>query len=384
MRKGRKVLAIILAGVLTIMSVHSDISNEIDRLTSAKTDIAAAIKAKGVDVPSTAKYDDFASYIAQIPTGEAMGADVSNLVIIGDSYTQGWTPDGTVTSWASRLVDLLGDRVQQSYILGVGGSGFSHVSASAETTFSDLWNQAEDECSWLSDATCVILMGGTNDNDQTLSNIERAVASFWNSVGNSCPDATLMYLFNPTCWVGLRNTIYGCYHGIPIGRNVMMVDSWWWMLCDTAYFASDYLHPNDTGQRLIAKKVFQTLMGAPVNHISYLDLNPRSGMTARMYIHNESITLYLSGTVSSTTRATAIGNWPDWFQMKTDGPYIGQHTIDTVGVQGSGTTINGATNICYGGTSFSQSIYAIRAGSTGYSGNFFYTKTLNAYMFLGK
>lgn len=382
--KIRKTLSIILVGVLSLMSVHGDIRNEIERLSSAKNDIVAAIEAKGVNVPPTAKYNDFASYIAQIPTGEAMGADVSNLVIIGDSYTQGWTPDGIVTSWAHYLVDLLGDRVEQSYILGVGGSGFSHVSASAQTTFSDLWNQAEDECTWLTDATCVILMGGTNDNDQTLSNIERKVASFWNSVGNKCKDATLIYLFNPGCWVGVRNTIYGCYHGIPIGRNVIAVDSWWWLLCDTAYFASDYLHPNDTGQRLIAKKVYQTLMGIPVNHISYLDLNQRSGMSARMYIHNESVTLYLSGTVSSANRATAIGNWPDWFLMEEGDPFIGQHTIDTVGLQGSGTAINGEINICYGGSSFGQSIYAIQSGDTRMSGNFFYTKTLNAYMFLGK
>lgn len=361
------------------------LQSEITRIEDAKGDIRNAISEKGVSVPTSAKIDEYASYISQIQAGvDEMSIDFSNLVIIGDSYTQGWTPDGNVTSWANYLVNFLGDRVYQSYILGVGGTGFSHVGASLSTTFADLWEQAEDECSWISDATCVIVMGGVNDNDQTLNNIESKVSSFWQGVRSSCPDATLMYLFNPNCWIGTRNTIYGCYHAIPNNISVIAADSWWWMLCDTDYFASDHLHPNEAGQQVIAKKVFQTLMGTPVNHISYLDLNPRSGMTARMYIHNESVTLYFSGSVEAATRATAIGNWPSWFQMDTNEPYIGQHTIDTVGLQGSGTNVDARTNICYGGTSFSQSIYAIREGDTPVAGNFFYTKTLNAYMFLGK
>lgn len=45
------------------------IQEQITRISNAKTDIAAAITAKGVSVPATAKLDTLAGYVAQIDTG---------------------------------------------------------------------------------------------------------------------------------------------------------------------------------------------------------------------------------------------------------------------------------------------------------------------------
>lgn len=45
------------------------IATEISRLQTAKADIKTAIEAKGVTVPSSAKLDDFDTYIAQISGG---------------------------------------------------------------------------------------------------------------------------------------------------------------------------------------------------------------------------------------------------------------------------------------------------------------------------
>lgn len=387
MRKGRKVLAIILAGVLTIMSVHSDIRNEIDRLTSAKTDIAAAIKAKGVDVPSTAKYDDFATYIAQIPTGgNDMSIDVSNIIILGDSYTEGYTPDESdeIKSWAYYLVEMLGDKVEKSYILGRGGSGFSHVSLTYSTRFTDVWSEAKQNCSWYKDCTCFILMGGWNDNDQSELNIGIYSKMFWNQVKNDCPKASLLYFYNPCCKVGKRHMVNACYNGLNPEHNVNTYDSWWWGLLDEDLYASDHIHPNEAGQKRFAWQVYQSMYGADVNHITTLELDPQSGMSCRAYVHNENVTLYMNGSVSSSNRATTIGRFPDWLSLYDGEDEIGPHTVDTVGVITSGTTIGSNVNICYGGPTFGASIYAIRTGSNTASGDFFYTKTLNALTFLGK
>lgn len=45
------------------------VQEQITRISNAKTDIAAAITAKGVSVPASAKLDALAGYVAQIDTG---------------------------------------------------------------------------------------------------------------------------------------------------------------------------------------------------------------------------------------------------------------------------------------------------------------------------
>ena len=47
------------------------IATQITRLQGAKADLRAAIQAKGVTVPSSAKLDTYDTYVAQIPTGSA-------------------------------------------------------------------------------------------------------------------------------------------------------------------------------------------------------------------------------------------------------------------------------------------------------------------------
>lgn len=366
----------------------TNVQSEINRLADAKADIITAIESKGVDVTSSAKYDELASYINQINTESNIGVDVSKIIIIGDSFTEGYSPDSSseIKPWAEYLIELLGDKVEKSYILGRGGSGFSHKSVTYSTNFLQVWTQAKQNCSWYKDCTCFILMGGWNDNDQSELNIGVAVSVFWNRIRTDCPNASLLYFFNPGCKVGTRTTVETCYNKIPynVNINVLAYDSWWWGLLDEDLYASDHIHPNEAGHKRFAWQVYQSMYGADVNHIATLNLDQQDGTSCRAYVHNENVTLYMNGTLKSSDRVTTIGHFPDWFKLYETGTHIGAHTIDTVGVNSSGTTIGSNTNICYGGPTFGASIYAIRTGSTQTAGKFFYTKTLNALMFLGK
>lgn len=65
------------------------ISSEIDRLEAAKSQLAAAITAKGVTVPEAAKLDAYPDYVASIPAG---GSPRTYRVVVGTS-TVGWTED---------------------------------------------------------------------------------------------------------------------------------------------------------------------------------------------------------------------------------------------------------------------------------------------------
>lgn len=65
------------------------ISSEIDRLEAAKSQLAAAISAKGVTVPTSARLDAYPDYVASIPVG---GSPRTYRVVVGTS-TAGWTED---------------------------------------------------------------------------------------------------------------------------------------------------------------------------------------------------------------------------------------------------------------------------------------------------
>ncbi len=52
------------------------IQSEISRISEAKSDIVDAIETKGVEVPATAKIDEYAQYVLQIeiwPNGDNIG-----------------------------------------------------------------------------------------------------------------------------------------------------------------------------------------------------------------------------------------------------------------------------------------------------------------------
>lgn len=84
------------------------IQSEITRIAGAKSNIADAIEAKGVTVPSSTKIDGYAPLIAQIPTGNVVitetpdpaggtvlevtgGIDLSNDTVAADKLLYGYT-----------------------------------------------------------------------------------------------------------------------------------------------------------------------------------------------------------------------------------------------------------------------------------------------------
>lgn len=75
---------------------------EINRIKSAVTDIVNAIKAKGVTVPTTAKINDLAAYISNIPTGASV--ETCNVTITIDDSV-GYV-GVTATTFASGAIGI--------------------------------------------------------------------------------------------------------------------------------------------------------------------------------------------------------------------------------------------------------------------------------------
>ena len=380
-RRCFKSLIIFLVGLLCVMSLQS----EINRIEDAKGDIRNAIVEKGVSVPTSAKIDEYASYVSQIPTGgNGMSIDVSNLIIFGDSFTQGWTPDGTVTSWGELLVKMLGDMVSQSDVYGEGGCGFSHSSASTGRTFLQAWNNHRSSISWLSKATTVIVMGGINDSDQEYGDVVSGLKSLIDRIRVDCPYAKIIYMFNPAISVYEPNIIRACYRAYSSGEvsGFLKINSWWWVLLENTLFASDYLHPTLNGQKQIAQNVYNSLFGLNVTHMINYDLDLNAGTSATLYIRDDKVRFYFSSNITAA-RAISVAYFEEWMFPNSSHGGPNSRYNDVVGLLSSGTTFPQPIIASFGQSSNGRVIYFIHIGSDLSTGSAFYNRTFDALEFFG-
>lgn len=361
------------------------IQSEINRIAQGKASIVSAIEEMGVDVPESAKIDQLAQYITRIQSERSLATiNLSKLIIFGDSFTQGYTPTGNVTSWGNKLVSMLGDAVSQSHIYGEGGCGFSHSSASTGRTFLQAWNNHKSQISWRSQATTVIIMGGWNDGDQSYSNITAGFEEFMSQVRADCPDAMIVYMFNPGLTVVDSNAVRACYRACASGEidNLIKIDSWWWMLLEKTVFATDYVHPIAEGHSMIARCAFNALFGQEVTHICDYDLTLNRGTIATLYIRNDMVRLYYSANITAD-RAIGCAYFDEWMFPSAEwgGPAIRYN--DIVGLLSSGTSFSQPIVASFGGQSNGRSLYFTHVGSDLSTGSAFYNRTFDCMEFFG-
>lgn len=361
------------------------IQSEINRIAQGKASIVSAIEEMGVDVPESTKIDQLAQYITQIQGARSLATlNLSRLIIFGDSFTQGYTPTGNVTSWGNRLVSMLGDRVSQSNVYGEGGCGFSHTSASTGRTFLQAWNNHKSQISWRSQATTVIIMGGWNDGDQSYSNVINGFEEFMNQVRSDCPNATIIYMFNPGLTVVDSNIVRACYRACDSGEidNMIKIDSWWWMLLEKSVFSTDHVHPTAEGHSMIAQRAFNALFGQEVTHVCDYDLTLNGGTAATLYIRNDMVRIYYSSNITGS-RAIGCAYFDEWMFPSTSwgGPAIRYN--DIVGLLSSGTSFSQPIVASFGGQSNGRSLYFIHIGSDLSTGSAFYNRTFDCLEFFG-
>lgn len=183
-------------------------------------------------------------------------------VIIGDSYADGYTPDGNVTGWADVLVSRLGLNSSQYELLHKGGAGFSV--AYQGKSFADLLNDSS-----ISDpetVTDIIVEGGYNEYAKPWSEIGPAIASFISIAKTKYPNAKI--------WIGFCGWKRDGQALYPLSKAVQS-----YMLGSQQYgaayisnvqyalhdysnvFASDGIHANQTGQNRIAEITADVILG---------------------------------------------------------------------------------------------------------------------------
>ena len=199
--------------------------------------------------------------------GSWVGNDY-NVVMIGDSYAQGYTPDGVVDSWA-KLLQTKYFADQTCFIQAEGGSGFVAVGQSGNT-FGQLMELVASKMTTTQrqHTKYVIVCGGWNDMSASGSAITSKIEAFVSSASvlfeNS--EVAIGYVAAPSAsylntldrfnnWRAAKlayETTFAAYHMLA---NVNLALRW------DGVLASDSIHPNATGNASIADCVYKSLMG---------------------------------------------------------------------------------------------------------------------------
>lgn len=176
------------------------------------------------------------------------------VVLIGDSYSEGYTPDGNVTSWSDMVVSSL---PKIDFInLRLGGSGFVNG-----TTFLQQLQNANIPSHDTIDEIYVV--GGYNDIYYTLGVIESAIKTFSDYVNINYVNAKVYIGFcgnyiNDSSNVSKFGTVYYAYKNSCLNSaNLNYIDNLQYVLLNSTYFSSDGFHPNLEGQKVLSGYIKQ-------------------------------------------------------------------------------------------------------------------------------
>lgn len=186
---------------------------------------------------------------------------IKNVVCIGDSYLEGYTPDGTITGWGDRLASLSGWTVHKYY---KGGAGFTNTVDNIN--FTSLLNSAKNGVPDANAIDLVIVAGGYNEGSGIVHN---NVKNWVDTARNYFPNAIIAVGYiavHGTRSVYSVNAAVAAYTQ-EINGCMSMGDLSGALITDlTLNVSSDGIHPNGTGQSMIASAIYNAVRG--VRHVT--------------------------------------------------------------------------------------------------------------------
>lgn len=235
-------------------------------------------------------------------------------ICIGDSYGEGYNPDGNVTGWPTLLKGYLGLTDDNFFSNSLGGAGFVNG-----TTFTTLLTQTSHHFND-DDVTNVIVCGGFNDMNVTDHDIINAIYNFKKTANILYPNAQIFVGFiGSSTTMSTRGSLTipraaycsGCtYNGITYLSGVENA------LHCTAMFGSDGVHPNTWGEETIAKTISNALLngygsviqpGVKINAVGF-----KHGFTGSTIIetmqYNDICAFYGSFSMNRTDNVTFKGD----------------------------------------------------------------------------
>lgn len=246
-------------------------------------------------------------------------------ICIGDSYGEGYNPDGNVTGWPTLLKGYLGLTDDNFFSNSLGGAGFLNG-----TTFATMLSQTSNHFT-NEDVTNVIVCGGFNDMNKTENAIINAIYNFKKTANILYPNAQIFVGFiGESTTMSTRGSLIlpraaynsGCeYNGITYLSGVENA------LHSDLMFGSDGVHPNTWGEESIAKAIANALLngygsvvhaGTRITNVTF-----KNGFTGSTIIetaqYNDMCSLYGSFSMTRTSDFTMKGDgtFYELFSFKT-------------------------------------------------------------------
>lgn len=185
------------------------------------------------------------------------------LITIGDSYGEGYTPDGMVKPWCDILHEKYFNDASFYVNKSKGGSGFganTHFSALLADAIATLTDKQKKQVKY------VVVAGGWNDQFVDQSIIKTGISDTVNLM-SQLPNATLYIGWIATPIIGFTtrakikayNDIKSIYctdwHKFKFLSGADSALRW------VGVLASDNIHPNSTGQYSIADMIYKAMNG---------------------------------------------------------------------------------------------------------------------------
>lgn len=164
-------------------------------------------------------------------------------IIIGDSYTVGYTPDGNITPWTEHFLDYCS--IDNVTIKSNGGASFS----TSNNSFLMLLNQIDADPS----VKQILVVGGYNEFG-SYSEIENAINAFYGVAQTRFPNAKIFVAMvawsaDSTQWSRFKiaKSVYNTQR-----KNWNYLNGSEYILHADGFMGSDGFHPNTTGQERLA------------------------------------------------------------------------------------------------------------------------------------
>lgn len=165
-------------------------------------------------------------------------------VIIGDSYTVGYTPEGNITPWYHNFVEYCG--ITDYVVKANSGSGFT----ADGNTFHMLLNQVPND----PNVKQILVVGGYNEWKGYTETVN-AIESFYQLALAKFPNAKIfvaMVAWSVDTKQQPRLTLAKIHYNTQ-RKNWIYLNGSEYILHSDLFMASDGFHPNVTGQILIAR-----------------------------------------------------------------------------------------------------------------------------------
>lgn len=189
---------------------------------------------------------------------------VKKFVFVGDSYADGYTGEGQNTAWQTIVKTKLGLSDSQYISTHRGGFGFGRPS---EYNYYSLINALSDDDT----VTDIVIGGSYNDNPYTEQEITSGIANVRTLCHTKFPNAKLHIAFfgwttNANAKTNLQYTYQYYKNGCEAFSDIDFMKNTQYALHDYSnMFASDGVHPNQTGQYAIANAVYDCLVSGSAN-----------------------------------------------------------------------------------------------------------------------